>query len=95
MAKAKKSTGGDPVDWDDLLARLLHETQMHIIEAMRWIGRPMSANELTHVFDGSAELPNVSYHVRRLKDLGVLTAASVRPVRGADERFYRFAATAK
>ncbi len=32
---------------------------------------------------------DVAYHVRRLRDLGIIEAAGTRPVRGATQHFYR------
>jgi hypothetical protein len=79
------------VDWDVLLVRTLHETQFQIIEAMGWVGRPMSASQLVQAFDESTTLANVSYHVRRLREIGILKLSWVRPVRGATERLHRLA----
>ena len=75
--------------WDALPGRLLHETQVEIIEAMRWIDQPMSASDLAKVLYRNPNLPGLSYHVRRLKDLGVLKYVRWRQVRGAKEKFYR------
>jgi DNA-binding transcriptional regulator GbsR (MarR family) len=79
------------MDWNGLVVRLLHETQLQIIEAMQWIDRPMSASQLVHVFDESTSLSSVSYHVRRLRKLGIVKQSWIRPVRGTKERFYRLA----
>ncbi len=81
----------EPMDWDRLLVRLLHETQLHIIEAMWRIDRPMSASQLVQILDGSVNLSLVSYHVRRLRQLGVVRCSWIKEVRGARERFYRLA----
>jgi len=81
---------GEPIDWNRLLMLLLHETQLHIIEAMWRIGRPISASQLFQIFDESVGLAAISYHVRRLKQLGVIEPSWHRRVRGARERFYRF-----
>ena len=78
---------GPTVDWDGLLAHLLHPTQFQIIEAMHWIGLPVSANQLVEVLDRK-DLSAVSYHLRRLKTLKIARLRSVRRVRGAKERFY-------
>lgn len=75
--------------WAALAARLLHPVQLQIIEAMRWIGRPLSASELVRVFGGEQSLATVAYHVRRLVALEALKPAGQRPVRGAMEKFYR------
>lgn len=82
-----------PVDWDALLGQLVHPTQVAVIEALRWVGQPLSATELTEIFDDRLGLSAISYHVRRLKDLGILEFIKRREVRGATERFYFFAGT--
>ena len=80
---------GSAVDWDGLLARLLNPTQCQIIEAMHWIGRPVSASQLIQVLDRPKDLSTVSYHLRRLAELKIARLSSVRRVRGAKERQYR------
>lgn len=47
----------------------------------------MSPSELARVL--TAELSDVSYHVRRLEELDCAELVSTRPVRGALEHFYR------
>jgi hypothetical protein len=79
------------VDWDGLITRLLHEKQLHIIEAMRRIDRPISANQLAWVFYEPSNLSLVAYHLRHLRKLGVVRQSWSRRVRGATERFYRLA----
>jgi DNA-binding transcriptional ArsR family regulator len=75
--------------WATLAARLLHPYQVQIVEAMRWIGHPLSASDLVLVFDRELRLSAVSYHLRRLNALGVLTLAAERvPARGSVEKFY-------
>jgi len=98
FAELARALGGDSaaepgpaaVDWDGLLTGLLHSTQFQIIEAMHWIGRPVSASQLVHVFDRDPkDLSAVSYHLRRLGELKIVRLRSERRVRGAKERFYR------
>jgi hypothetical protein len=81
------------MDWDALITRLLHSMQVLIIEALRWIDQPLSATDLEKIFDKTRGLSVVSYHVKRLKDLGVLERVSTRRVRGAWERHYFFVAS--
>lgn len=76
------------MDWDALVARLIHPTQVAVIEAMLWIDRPLSSAELVRVFDGEIVLSSIAYHVRRLADLGVLKQTGTRQVRGAIEHFF-------
>jgi Helix-turn-helix domain len=76
--------------WPALAALLLHPLQLQIIEAMRWIDRPLSVSELVQVFFREHRLSTIAYHVRRLSELGALRAAGKRqPPRGSIERFYR------
>lgn len=94
MSRQRKGRTRSDAFWDALIGRVVHPTQLAIIEAMLWIGRPMSASELVAVFDDEEELgfSSVSYHVRRLADdLGALKVVRRRPVRGAIETFYRLA----
>ncbi len=82
--------GPGAVDWDELLAGLLHPIQFQIIEAMHWIDRPLSASQLVQVFDcDPKELSALSYHLRRLRTLKIVRLSWVRRVRGARERLYK------
>jgi hypothetical protein len=83
------------MDWEALIGRLIHPTQLAVIEAMRWIDRPLSPAQLVRVFDSGMQLPSVAYHVSRLADLGVLKPAGTRKVRGAVEHFFRLAIAEK
>jgi hypothetical protein len=82
---------GAAVDWDGLLVSLLHPTQFQIIEAMHWIGRPISASQLVHVLDRD-DVSALSYHLRRLGELKVAELVSLRSARGATERLYELIA---
>lgn len=63
--------GGQDGDfyWGAPAARLLHPVQVGIIEALRWIDRPLSATDLFHVFEGKRVAPRIEYHLRRLTRL--------------------------
>jgi hypothetical protein len=74
--------------WAALPGRLLHPTQMQILEALFWIGRPLSATDLTRIFFEQPGRPLVEYHVGRLADLGILRKAGSRTVRGGTETFF-------
>lgn len=74
-----------PVDWAALVPLLAHPVRMAIIEALVWIGAPLSASDLDKVLDKRFGLGNVSYHLRELTKVG-----AVRLVRGRQvEHFYR------
>jgi hypothetical protein len=83
------------MNWEALIGRLVHPTQLAIIEAVRWIERPLSPVQLVRVFDHEIALTSVAYHVGRLADLGVLTPSGTRQVRGATEHFFRLAIAEK
>jgi DNA-binding transcriptional ArsR family regulator len=85
--------GAAGVDWNGLLAALLHPTQFQVIEAMHWIERPVSASQLVRVFDRDPkDLSAVSYHLRRLSELKIVRLSSTKKVRGATERLYKLGA---
>jgi DNA-binding transcriptional ArsR family regulator len=60
------------VDWPALVPRLVHPTKVAILEAMLWIGRPLSATELKEIACGDTALESFSYHLKRLVEVGVL-----------------------
>ena len=76
------------VDWGRLGARYVHPTKVAIIEAIRWIGEPLSARDLREVFDNRHNLSLVAYHLRTLADTNMVVVACERKVRGATQRFY-------
>jgi hypothetical protein len=81
--------------WEDLGLRLLHPAQILIMEAIQWIGRPLSPTQLREVFEKKRPLALLAYHCRRLVELGVLmTLAWQVPVRGTIETFYTYAEVA-
>jgi hypothetical protein len=81
---------GPVLDWAALVPRTVHPVKVSIIEAMEWIGEPVSATELTEMFEESEGhyLSLVSYHMGGLVDLGAVEKISHRAVRGARETFY-------
>ncbi len=86
------SKGGEPsFEWDVLVPRAIHPLRVAIIEALRWVDRPLSASELTKLIDDQdAGLSHISYHVGRLADVGALKKVRQRQVRGSTEKFYSF-----
>lgn len=85
-------TGDEPAqfDWAWLVPRVVHPIKVAIVEAMTWIGRPLSSAELAEVFEDQYPIGTIAYHVRTLRDSKVLTPVSHRHVRGAVETFYAF-----
>lgn len=62
--------------WGELAARLLHPVQVEIIEALRWIGEPLTAAELVSVFGGEYPELRLEHHLRRLTGLEALRQVS-------------------
>ena len=84
--------GGEPYpfDWVRLVSSAVHPVKVEIVEALAWIGRPLSANDLEHILEGLHGLSLVSYHLKRLAVLGAVEEVRSRQVRGAVEHFYFF-----
>ncbi len=77
-------------DWGSLVPHMVHPLKVAIVEALLWIGVPISASELTEVFEGEFSLSLIAYHVKKLAEAGVLAQVQQRQVRGATQRFYFF-----
>ena len=75
--------------WGELAALLLHPIQIEILEMLLWIDEPLSASELTKVYQGERHLAKVNYHVRRLVTLGTLRMVEELQVRGTLKTTYR------
>lgn len=83
--------GDEPFDWD-VLVPFMHPTKVLVMEALAYIGEPLSSTDLTKVLRGAKlTLSNISYHVGVLAKAEVLTLISQRRVRGSIETFYYFA----
>jgi DNA-binding transcriptional ArsR family regulator len=71
---------------DPRLAKALsHPMRAHILAILN--DRVASPNEISELL--GERLPNVSYHVRTLLDLGCIELVSTAPRRGAVEHYYR------
>lgn len=81
-----------PFDWVRLVSSALQPAKVEIVEALARIGRPLSANDLEHVFENRYSLSLVSYHLRRLAEFGALEEVENRQARGgAEHPLYFFA----
>jgi hypothetical protein len=78
-------------DWAAVIS-LVHPLKVAIIEALRYVGRPMSASDFTNLLGGESKgLSYVSYHVRALaKDRVIEKVAEREGLRGPKEKFYFF-----
>lgn len=82
----------DPFDWHSLIPVVVHELKVAIIEAMQWIGEPLSAAELKLILGENWSLGTVAYHVSTLAEYGAIQVTDERAVRGARETYYFFKA---
>jgi hypothetical protein len=86
------SGDGTRFDWDTLVPHLVHPLKVAIIEAMAWVEVPVSPKELDKAFDEEFGVSLISYHVRRLADVGAVEKAHQQTVRGALQTFWVLAA---
>ncbi|HVX32069.1 MAG TPA: helix-turn-helix domain-containing protein [Solirubrobacterales bacterium] len=71
---------------ESLAAIVTHPLRRRIWYAMAE-QRPISPRELADVLHEPVN--DVAYHVRRLRDFGIIELAGTQPVRGATQHFYR------
>lgn len=79
-----------PFDWGGLVPFLVHPMKVTIIEALRWIGQPLSATDIRKTLDGQFTVQFISYHMGALAKVGAIVEVRHRRVRGSIERFYFF-----
>lgn len=75
--------------WAALVARVLHPTDVQIIEAFQWIDQPLSAGELTQLFDGKPSWAVVGRRMRRLAKLDAIELAETPPAQNIADIRYR------
>jgi len=78
----------DRFNWGGLVSHLVHPTKVAIIEAMDWVGVPLSPREIVLIFDKQTGVSAVSYHMRALAEAGAVEVVRQQPVRGALQTFY-------
>jgi len=80
------------LDWGAFVPLTVHPTKVGIAEALRWIGRPLSASELKTIFCGQQSAGSIGHHLRQMVKWGALEPAGVRRLetRGAPIRLYDF-----
>jgi hypothetical protein len=88
LSAQERHTPGPQPFWEELALRLLHPTQLLIIEAIWWIEQPLSATLLQGVYEDRIDLGLFSYHCKRLEALEVLEKVGEIPVRGATEKLF-------
>ena len=75
-------------DWEALVPLLVHPAKVEIIEAMSWIGRPLSATDMDRILSGRLGVSLISYHLRKLAELRAIEKVRQEHVRGAIQTFY-------
>jgi Helix-turn-helix domain len=80
-----------PFDWAALVAHVIHPVRVAIIEALWWIGEPLSAKDFEKIFaNRKLTTSYLSYHVVELAKAGALVKVEEQPVRGALKKSYFF-----
>jgi hypothetical protein len=80
-----------PFDWGALVPLVIHPMRVAIVEALCWVGEPLSAIDFRRLFaEEGLSTPYISYHVAELGKAGVLVQVGTRQVRGATKRSYFF-----
>lgn len=69
-------TGAHDGLWASIPNEALHPVRVPIIEALWWVGRPLSALALVDVLDGFLTMWEATYHLRVLDELGVAEPVS-------------------
>jgi Helix-turn-helix domain len=84
--------GNERFDWEPFVPLIVHPLKVAIIEALIWMDRPLSPAELVRLFDCKEwRITHVAYHVRKLREAGILEIVRTRPVRGSTEKYHQFA----
>ena len=83
--------GGPGFCWAALVARVLHPVDVQIIEAFQWIDEPLSADDLSQLFEGSRSWASLCHHIRRLSKLDAIELAETPTTRNITKIRYRLA----
>jgi DNA-binding transcriptional ArsR family regulator len=95
VAAVSTPAGNDRVDWEALVALLLHPLKVSILEALAYVGQPLSAADLQALVgdDEAAEPAVVEDHLHQLVEAEALVSSRERQGAGASETFYSFPAS--
>jgi hypothetical protein len=80
--------GDELFRWDMLVSRVLHPIQLSMIEALIWIGLPLSPSDLSQMYSGEYSNSHTGYHVKVLAAHGIVMLADTEPVRGVTRHLY-------
>jgi hypothetical protein len=78
----------DQFDWGFLVPRVIHPMQVGIIEAISYVGIPLSAADLRRSFGENLSVSHISYHVSSLAKVGALVLAEEHQPRGRFASYY-------
>jgi DNA-binding transcriptional ArsR family regulator len=84
MARKRRNAA----DEIELMQCMSHITRREVLERLLAVGKPLSPSDLSE--DLASPLGNISYHVRTLRERGVLKEVKRTPRRGAIEHHYDF-----
>jgi len=62
--------------WSSVPEKVLHPIRVPILEALWWIGEPLSAIGLVDVLDGYLTMWEAAHHLETLETLGVVEPVS-------------------
>lgn len=71
--------------WSTLPEKAQHPVRVPIIEALWWVGEPLSAIALVDSFDGFLSMWEAAHHLRVLESLGVVASDQDR---SPNDRFH-------
>jgi hypothetical protein len=80
--------GNEVFRWDILVSRILHPIQLAMVEALIWIGLPLSPSDLSEMYGGEYTDSHAGYHVKALVSHGILRLADTEQVRGVTRHLY-------
>ena len=72
--------------WASVPKKANHPSRMPILEAFRWIGKPLSAITTVDVLDGYLSMWEVAHHLRALEALDVVEPIPARAGRSTSRR---------
>ena len=81
-----------PFSWEELVPLLIHPLRVTIIEALRYVGEPLSTTDLRETLDERYALSLISYHLLTLAQVGAVVVVRQNKSGGTTENFYFFPA---
>lgn len=75
-------------DWGALVSRIVHPTKVEIVEAMRWIGAPLSPYDLRKVLDARHRTSSITNHLDGLAGADAIGVIDSRQTRGSRKTFH-------